>query len=82
MNKFLQTCIGLAIVLFATGFLIRSVQPAYASESSPKSTNKIGWDGDSYTGVGISDGYAYYIRWAKNGSQYLEKISLGSASSH
>jgi len=45
-NKFLQVCVGLAIVLCATAFLIKSIAPAQA-EPTPANfindgTNKIG----------------------------------------
>lgn len=45
-TKFLSACLGVAVVLFALGFLIRSVQPAQAAPTPEMfvegGTNKIG----------------------------------------
>lgn len=45
-TKFLSACLGVAVVLFAIGFLIRSIQPAQAAPTPEQfvegSTNKIG----------------------------------------
>lgn len=35
MNRFLQTAAGIALIIAATGFLIRSMQPARADVVSP-----------------------------------------------
>ncbi len=80
MNKFLQVCIGVSIVLFASGFLIRSVQNVNAEVPASKfSTNKKIALSDSFSPVGISAGYAYYFSFDPNGFGTLRKAPLTDA---
>lgn len=42
-SKFLQVSLGISLILFSAGFLIRSVQPAQASNFVPHdAVNKVG----------------------------------------
>jgi hypothetical protein len=79
MNKFLQACIGVAIVLFAAGFLIRSVQTANAETPAKMNINKTFVGSENLAPVGIANGNAYYFAFDINGSASLEKVELAKA---
>ena len=50
MKPFLQKCIGISLLIFSAGFLIRSVQPALAGKNGDSiSSNKISMDKNERT---------------------------------
>lgn len=77
-NKFLNICAGVAIVLFAAGFFIRSFNVASATPASV-SSKKTTVSGDSFTAVGIANENAYYFSFDGNGFATLRKAPLSSA---
>lgn len=73
-NKFLQSCIGISIVIFAVGFLIRSVVPAKAEVQKsriifPEEPNSVGkymmtYQMQEHYKDGPSDaGNLYHVVW-------------------
>lgn len=76
-NKFLNTCAGIGIVLFAAGFFIRSFNTANAVPAEKVSKKAV--VGDSFSPVGISGGFAYYFSFDGNGYGSLRKSPLDSA---
>ncbi|MFL5764397.1 MAG: hypothetical protein ACJ77K_10695 [Bacteroidia bacterium] len=72
-STFFQVCAGLALVLFAAGFLIRSFSSAEAAPAKKISMM------DSFAPVGISGGDAYYFSFDINGVGSLRKAPLTSA---
>lgn len=75
-SKFLNTCVGIAIVLLAAGFFIRSFS---AVNATPTISKKIMVQGDAFSAIGIANDNAYYFSFDGNGFATLKKAPLSSA---
>lgn len=75
-SKFLNICIGIAIVLFAAGFFIRSFNTVNAT---PVISKKMMVQGDAFSAIGIANDHAYYFSFDGNGFATLKKAPLTSA---
>lgn len=75
-SKFLNICAGIAIVLFAAGFFVRSFNTANAA---PIVSKKVTVQGDAFSAIGIANENAYYFSFDGNGFATLRKAPLSSA---
>ena len=72
-RKFLSICFGTGIVLFSTGFFIRSVSPAQAKvpEFTPSGKKITTGSGVEIYPVGIANGTCYWL-------EYVDKWEFNS----
>jgi hypothetical protein len=74
-NKFLQISLGVSMMLFSAGFLVRSVGSANAAPAVAIKAPALSVSGTDEWPMGISNGEAYWLEYS-NGAFSFNKRAL------